>query len=346
MVVVPETQAVFISYSWDSDAHKAWVTRLADALDAEPDLKVAFDQYDLWGGVDLTHFMERGLGCDRIIVVCTPVYVARAAGRQGGVGAEYSVITAELANHQLIDKFIPVVRDGRERPLFLRSKTYVDFNEPRPFNIALQELFAALRQEPAAKRPPKRPRILESTAAVELSEAQSSSVAPPKANRRNRRVVTALSSPCQAFVEIRAVFKTSGPIWQRFAFQISNRSDAPITDAWLAVEVEHIAPLYIDFGEIAAGSASPVLSLADAFYMAPLEEREVVRQQVAHIAYDFHHTMDGTESSKLRRAVVVGYTGSDRVLRSGVHTLSFKKPLLGFGTARQEMYRPVLTKDD
>jgi hypothetical protein len=48
-----------------------------------------------------------------VIVVCTPTYSERANKRQGGVGYESMVITGELAEHILTNKFIPVLRRGR-----------------------------------------------------------------------------------------------------------------------------------------------------------------------------------------------------------------------------------------
>ena len=47
-----------------------------------------------------------------VIVVCTPTYAERANRREGGVGYESMVITAELAEHMLTNKFIPVLRKG------------------------------------------------------------------------------------------------------------------------------------------------------------------------------------------------------------------------------------------
>jgi hypothetical protein len=45
---------------------------------------------------------------DFVIVVCTPNYAERANKRQGGVGYESIIVTAELAERMLTNKFIPV----------------------------------------------------------------------------------------------------------------------------------------------------------------------------------------------------------------------------------------------
>jgi len=148
-----EPSTVFISYA--RDEHAAWVTRLADELERLPEFHVVFDQYDLHGGKDLTHFMDRGLRSDRIVVIVTPDYVRKATERLGGVGYESSVISAELLEDQLADRFVPALRAGENRPNFLKSKVYVDFRNDRTFDLALSELIAALRRIPLARRPDK-----------------------------------------------------------------------------------------------------------------------------------------------------------------------------------------------
>ncbi|EHH0626672.1 toll/interleukin-1 receptor domain-containing protein [Salmonella enterica] len=83
------TPKVFISYSHDSTAHKAWVLTLATRLEGNG-VAVTLDQWDLKIGGDLPHFMESGLSdSDRVIVVCTDEYVRKANAMQsGGVGYE------------------------------------------------------------------------------------------------------------------------------------------------------------------------------------------------------------------------------------------------------------------
>lgn len=147
---------VFLSYSWDSEEHRRWATALARALEQEPDLQVTFDQFDLWAGRDLTHFMDQALNSDRIVVVSTPNYVAKAAARTGGVGYESSIISAALARNCATDKFIPLLREGTELPRFLSSKVYIDFREPTRFDVALPTLLAAIRRQPSVPRPAKR----------------------------------------------------------------------------------------------------------------------------------------------------------------------------------------------
>lgn len=148
--------SVFISYAQESEEHRAWVTQLANVLDALPDIHVVFDQYDLHAGKDLFHFIDRGLGCDRIVVVATPEYIRKAAARDGGVGYESSVISAELLENQLADRFVPALRSGDDRPLFLKSKVFVDFRDDARFAQAVRELTDALHGLAPVRRPNKK----------------------------------------------------------------------------------------------------------------------------------------------------------------------------------------------
>jgi hypothetical protein len=144
-----------MSYSRDSQERVAWVTRLADLLERRREFHVIFDEYDLHGGRDLTHFMERGVRSDRVVVVVTPEYVRKAEGRHGGVGYESSIISADVLREQLADRVVPVLRLGNNRPAFLESKVFIDFRDDARFEKACSELIAALNRAPAAERPAK-----------------------------------------------------------------------------------------------------------------------------------------------------------------------------------------------
>jgi hypothetical protein len=134
-----------------------WVRRLADAIEEMREFHVIFDGYALHGGKDVTHFMDQGLTAERVVVVITPEYVRKATARIGGVGYESNVISAELLNDQLADRYIPVLRAGMQQPTFLRSKLYVDFRDDSRFDLALNDLRSALLRLAPAERPTKKP---------------------------------------------------------------------------------------------------------------------------------------------------------------------------------------------
>ena len=102
----------FISYSWDSEEHKLWVLALAERL-RDDGIQIILDRWHLKLGQNKNYFMERAVGdSDFVVVICTPTYATKADQRQGGVGYEATIITSELADDLLTDKFIPVVREG------------------------------------------------------------------------------------------------------------------------------------------------------------------------------------------------------------------------------------------
>src|SRR6266851_980547 len=60
---------VFVSYSHDSDPHKAWVLKLATDLRAAS-VDASLDQWDLAPGQDTSVFMQRGISeSDRVVLV-------------------------------------------------------------------------------------------------------------------------------------------------------------------------------------------------------------------------------------------------------------------------------------
>jgi hypothetical protein len=131
------------------------VERLAVALDRQPDIHVVADFLELFGGADLNHFMDKGLSADRVVIVITDAYVEKAALRRSGVGYESSVISSELLKDPLQDRFIPVLREGHECPIFIRSKVYIDFRDEDSFERSVSDLLAAIRRLPPVPRPQK-----------------------------------------------------------------------------------------------------------------------------------------------------------------------------------------------
>ncbi len=69
------TSKVFISYSHDSEEHKAWVADLARFLISNG-IDVVIDAWNLRRGEDIPKFMEDGLSsADRVLMICTERYV-------------------------------------------------------------------------------------------------------------------------------------------------------------------------------------------------------------------------------------------------------------------------------
>src|SRR5436309_339431 len=104
--------SVFISYSWDSAAHKKWVRQLAARL-IRNGVRVWLDQLNVRPGDSLTRFMESKIrSSGHVLVICTPQYAKRANKPVGGVGYEQQIISGRIAAGIARRKFIPIVRAG------------------------------------------------------------------------------------------------------------------------------------------------------------------------------------------------------------------------------------------
>ena len=121
--------SAFISYSWDHDAHKEWVRVLAQRLRADG-VDVTLDRWATVPGDQLPAFMERAIRENKfVVIVCTPRYKSRSDAREGGVGYEGDIMTAEAMTQRNHRKFIPVWRSGswaEAAPSWLAGKYYIN----------------------------------------------------------------------------------------------------------------------------------------------------------------------------------------------------------------------------
>jgi TIR domain len=147
----------FISYSHDSEDHKAWVLQLASDLRAHG-IDVTLDQFDLKPGQDVTLFMQRGISeADRVLLVCSENYVKKADEGHGGVGYERLIVTSEVVQSIDTIKFVPVVRNNDARkvtPSLLGPRFYLDFRTDRNYKNKLEELVREVHGTPAQPKPP------------------------------------------------------------------------------------------------------------------------------------------------------------------------------------------------
>ena len=107
---------LFISYSWTSPDHEAWVLTLATEL-RESGVDVILDKWDLKEGQDAIAFMERMVSdpdVEKVILICDKSYTDKTDSRTGGVGTEAQIISPEIYLKQDQSKFVAIVveRDG------------------------------------------------------------------------------------------------------------------------------------------------------------------------------------------------------------------------------------------
>jgi hypothetical protein len=123
---------VFISYSWEDEAHKRWVRDLAVRL-REDGIETILDRWHAVPGDQLTAFMAKAIReSDFVLIVCTPTYKQKAESDAGGVRYEGDIIQGDVllrGNHR---KYIPILRRGawlESAPAELRGKYRIDLRE-------------------------------------------------------------------------------------------------------------------------------------------------------------------------------------------------------------------------
>src|SRR5262249_22467803 len=98
---------------------------------------VTLDQWHLVPGDQLPEFMERAVReSNYVLIVCTHKYKERSNSRQGGVGYEGDIITAEVMTTRNQTKFIPILRQQSwtdSAPNWMLGKYYIDFSSS-PFS--------------------------------------------------------------------------------------------------------------------------------------------------------------------------------------------------------------------
>lgn len=162
---------VFISYSWDSEQHQAWVLQLAHRLRSNG-VDAVLDQWDTRLGSDLSLFMESAADATyRVLAIVTEKYVDKARFPQGGVGYERRVITPTLMNDLRGHRVVPVLRSGDALPPFIGAAKYIDFRHDDHFEEKYLELLRELHDMPVPVRPPLGPNPFTASAEEDVDAA-------------------------------------------------------------------------------------------------------------------------------------------------------------------------------
>jgi hypothetical protein len=153
-------RSAFISYSWDDEAHRDWVRTLAERLRADG-VDVSIDRWAAVPGDQLTAFMEGVIRENQfVVIICTPRYKHRSDNREGGVGYEGDIMTAEIMTSRNHRKFIPVLRKGswsEAAPSWLLGKYYINLSaEPyseRDYEDLVRTLLGIRETAPPVGKP-------------------------------------------------------------------------------------------------------------------------------------------------------------------------------------------------
>lgn len=152
---------VFVSYSWTSLAHQAWVLEFAKKL-AGDGVHVIFDQWDLGPGQDAFAFMEKMVTdptVTKVLMICDRAYATKADGRTGGVGVEAQIISPQLYRANSADQTrfaaacLELDPSGQPYvPTFYRGRIHFDFTH-RDTDDAYERLLRWAFDRPAQARP-------------------------------------------------------------------------------------------------------------------------------------------------------------------------------------------------
>jgi len=125
---------VFISYSWDSEAHVRGVLQLSNRLRSEEGINCVLDQYEVSPPEGWPRWMERKIRDSQfVLMVCTETYYRRVmgdeeAGKGLGVRWEGRLIYQHIYNAGAMNaKFVPVLMQAGDRsfiPTPLQGASY------------------------------------------------------------------------------------------------------------------------------------------------------------------------------------------------------------------------------
>jgi len=151
--------SIFVSYSWDSPDHKAWVRKLAEDLDRYHELSVTWDGFDLDELSDKNAFMESGLhNADYVLVIATRKYAEKANSRKAGVGVETYLATAmhwEQLLRTRTSNLVVIQREANSVPRYLKGKLHIDFSQDAEYPARVSRLLQVLKRESRVPRPAK-----------------------------------------------------------------------------------------------------------------------------------------------------------------------------------------------
>ena len=170
-----ENPKVFISYAWGTKEYQDKV--LAFATDLVGDgIDVVLDKWSLKEGNDTYAFMEQSVNdqtVTNVLLLLDPEYEKRANDRNGGVGTETQIISAEIYNKTNQDKFLPIIFERNmlgevPKPTYLRSLLHFDLSNIENYDSEYQRLVKTLYGVEIYKKPElgKKPDWLEVPNAV------------------------------------------------------------------------------------------------------------------------------------------------------------------------------------
>lgn len=170
----------FISYSWTTPDHEAWVLRFAEELRSQA-VDVILDKWDLREGHDANAFMEQMVSREdigKVIMVCDKKYAEKSDKRTGGAGTEAQIISAGLYTKTNQDKFVAVVRERDDEgnaylPTYYKGRIYIDLLNEAQYAEEFDRLLRWIYDQPLYLKPElgKAPAFLLNESTIKLATA-------------------------------------------------------------------------------------------------------------------------------------------------------------------------------
>lgn len=172
-----EPPKLFISYSWSSRDHEAFVLKLATEL-RESGINVILDKWDLREGDDAPAFMERMVNDDsiqRVLLVCDREYKTKADHRKAGVGTEAQIISPSIYKSVSQNKFVAAITERDDDgdailPAYYASRVYIDLSYESRYSEEFERLLRWVFDKPLYPKPEigARPSYLDEEPSISL----------------------------------------------------------------------------------------------------------------------------------------------------------------------------------
>lgn len=160
MTTIAAAPKAFVSYSWSSETHEAWVVDLATRL-VQDGVEVVLDKWDLKVGHDANAFMETMVtdaSVTKVLLVCDRIYAEKANSRLAGVGKEAQILTREIYERVDQDKYAALITerdtDGKAIiPAYYGGRRFIDFSQPELAETGYEELLRWIFDKPRYVKP-------------------------------------------------------------------------------------------------------------------------------------------------------------------------------------------------
>jgi hypothetical protein len=208
------------------------VLQLAEEL-RRNGVEALIDAWDLRPGDDIPKFMERGVrDSDRVLMICTANYVAKANDGLGGVGYEAMIVTSQLVRDLGTAKFIPIIRQSpgaAEVPTSVSTRLHINLSEGADREAQMQILLRELHSIPPEKPPLGRSPF--AAAAVAVSRTEDGA---PDTAAAALEVQEATQNPSVVYRTALKLAQSGSILEWRKLVAVTRRSTSIVLKEWLA----------------------------------------------------------------------------------------------------------------